>query len=145
MGKKKKYDGDMCGNPHSFECADFDAARGNVGGSYELHMEVKADKAQNIQVYYSPTQALTGKLSAMKAYDKDGRERGDGVFHSVALYHDSFGDLGTEPGMLENSVPVSGVSGCERKFCRDRGKFKSLKLEQVLGRGMRTCVGSKST
>ena len=72
MGKKKKILMGICAAILIALNVLILMHRGNVGGSYELHMEVKADKAQNIQVYYSPTQALTEKLSAMKAYDQVG-------------------------------------------------------------------------
>ena len=65
MGKKKKILMGICAAILIALNVLILMHRGNVGGSYELHMEVKADKAQNIQVYYSPTQALTEKLKAL--------------------------------------------------------------------------------
>ena len=49
--------------------------RGHVGGNYELHMNMKADKTQVIQVYYSPTEALSEKLSEKKEYSSVGENQ----------------------------------------------------------------------
>ena len=51
MGKKKKILMGICAAILIALNVLILMHRGNVGGSYELHMEVKADKAQNIQVY----------------------------------------------------------------------------------------------
>lgn len=74
--------------------------RGHVGGNYELHMNMKADKTQIVQVYYSPTEALSEKLSEIKEYNSVGESQ-ELVFsipsHCTILRI----DLGTEPGEYE--------------------------------------------
>lgn len=74
--------------------------RGHVGGNYELHMNMKADKSQIIQVYYSPTEALSEDLSEKIQYNNVGDNQ-ELVF-SIPSYCSVLRiDLGTESGEYE--------------------------------------------
>ena len=46
--------------------------RDAVEGNYELHMTVKADKVQQIQVYYSQSREVTDELSQTLTYNEVG-------------------------------------------------------------------------
>lgn len=130
MGKKKKILMGICAAILIALNVLILMHRGNVGGSYELHMEVKADKAQNIQVYYSPTQALTEKLSAMKAYDQVG-ENVEMEFSIPSHCTMIRLDLGTEPGMFEISDLYLGYQDVKESFAETE-ELKSLNSQQVL-------------
>lgn len=46
--------------------------RERISGYYELHMNIEADKKQDIQVYYSSTQELSEERSQTKKYEETG-------------------------------------------------------------------------
>ena len=46
--------------------------RDAVGGNYELHMTVKADKVQQVQVYYCQSREVTVELSQTLTYNEVG-------------------------------------------------------------------------
>lgn len=115
MGKKKKILMGVCAGILMILNVLILMHRGNVGGYYQLHMEVNADKAQNIQVYYSPTQALSEKLSAVKLYDQVGETVS--MDFSIPSHCKLIRlDLGTEPGNFEISDIYLGYQKFQEKF-----------------------------
>ncbi|MGN9078256.1 ABC transporter permease [Oliverpabstia intestinalis] len=74
--------------------------RDTVSGNYELHMTIKADKSQMIQVYYSQSGEVTDAMSQTIQYDQVGEEQ-----ELVYSIPDTFAilrlDLGNEPGSFE--------------------------------------------
>ena len=74
--------------------------RDAVGGDYELHMNVTADKAQMIQVYYSTDQNVSEESSQIIDYNQAEKEQE--LFFSIpAQYSTVRLDLGNEPGTFE--------------------------------------------
>lgn len=74
--------------------------RGYIGGNYELHMNVKADSVQTVQVYYSPTEVLSEKLSQGVEYSLVGQNQ-ELVFTIPSNCTMLRIDLGTKPGEFE--------------------------------------------
>lgn len=100
MGKKKKVLFGICACVLLALNVLILLHRGNVGGYYQPHMKITADKKQNIQVYYSPDRALDEKLSLVKTYEKPGESQ-EMVFHIPSHCKMIRLDLGTEPGEFE--------------------------------------------
>ncbi len=130
MGKKKKILMGVCVGILLILNVLILMHRGNVGGYYQLHMEVNADKAQNIQVYYSPTQALSEKLSAVKLYDQVGETVS--MDFSIPSHCKLIRlDLGTEPGNFEMSDIYLGYQKFQEKFS-ELEEPKLLESQQIL-------------
>lgn len=130
MGKKKKILMGVCVGILMILNVLILMHRGNVGGYYQLHMEVNADKAQNIQVYYSPTQALSEKLSAVKLYDQVGETVS--MDFSIPSHCKLIRlDLGTEPGNFEISDIYLGYQKFQEKFS-ELEEPKLLESQQIL-------------
>lgn len=130
MGKKKKILMGVCVGILLILNVLILMHRGNVGGYYQLHMEVNADKAQNIQVYYSPTQALSEKLSAVKLYDQVGETVS--MDFSIPSHCKLIRlDLGTEPGNFEISDIYLGYQKFQERFS-ELEEPKLLESQQIL-------------
>ena len=130
MGKKKKILMGVCAGILLILNVLILMHRGNVGGYYQLHMEVNADKAQKIQVYYSPTQALSGKLSAVKMYDQVGETVS--MDFSIPSHCKLLRlDLGTEPGNFEISDIYLGYQKFQERFS-ELEEPKLLESQQIL-------------
>ena len=130
MGKKKKILMGVCAGILMILNVLILMHRGNVGGYYQLHMEMNADKAQNIQVYYSPTQALSEKLSAVKLYDQVGETVS--MDFSIPSHCKLIRlDLGTEPGNFEISDIYLGYQKFQEKFS-ELEEPKLLESQQIL-------------
>ncbi len=130
MGKKKKILMGVCVGILVILNVLILMHKGNVGGYYQLHMEVNADKAQNIQVYYSPTQALSEKLSAVKLYDQVGETVS--MDFSIPSHCKLIRlDLGTEPGNFEISDIYLGYQKFQEKFS-ELEEPKLLESQQIL-------------
>lgn len=130
MGKKKKILMGVCAGILLILNVLILMHRGNVGGYYQLHMEVNADKAQKIQVYYSPTQALSEKLSAVKMYDQVGETVS--MDFSIPSHCKLLRlDLGTEPGNFEISDIYLGYQKFQERFS-ELEEPKLLESQQIL-------------
>ena len=74
--------------------------RDAVEGNYELHMTVKADKVQQIQVYYSQSREVTDELSQTLTYNEVG-EKQKLIYTIPSQYTVLRLDLGNEQGAFE--------------------------------------------
>ncbi len=74
--------------------------RDAVEGNYELHMTVKADKVQQIQVYYSQSREVTDELSQTLTYNEVG-EKQKLIYTIPSQYAVLRLDLGNEQGAFE--------------------------------------------
>lgn len=71
-----------------------------IGGNYELRMSVTADRAQQIQVYYSPSRELAEENSSVVAYENAGAQQ-EMSFAVPSACNWIRLDLGQEPGEFE--------------------------------------------
>lgn len=84
--------------------------RDAVSGNYEFHMTMKADKSQQIQLYYSPTCEITETMSQNMTYDQIGTEQ-EFVYSIPNTCTVLRLDLGNEPGAFEISNVYMAYKG----------------------------------
>ena len=71
-----------------------------VNGNYELHLTVKSDTEQNVQVYYSTAGEVSEEMSQVKPYDQIGNNQ-EFVFSVPFQCNMVRLDLGNKPGYFE--------------------------------------------
>jgi teichoic acid transport system permease protein len=104
--------------------------RGNVGGSYTFHMKVVSDKAQNLQIYYSPTEALTEKMSHAVKYEKAGEAQEISVSIPSNCEWIRF-DFGTESAEYEISDAYLAYGDLKEEFL-ELTDIKSARTQQIV-------------
>lgn len=72
----------------------------NVNGNYQLHLTVKSDTEQNVQIYYSTAREVSEEMSQVETYDQTGSDQE--LIFSVPFQCNTVRlDLGNQPGYFE--------------------------------------------
>lgn len=104
--------------------------KGDVSGSYQLHLTIKADCVQDIQVYYSPDRVLSEKLSQIRKYEDAGK--GQEMTFSIPSHCSMIRlDLGTVPGQFEIQELYLSYGDVQAKFAELQNP-ENLNTQQIV-------------